>query len=81
MLRDFGFNSVSHFNRAVQLLSPTLLDYVNRSTPRTKLGGKVYTATEYPLPLPENSSGVVRTGAPGVGNVGPAIGSGRGRSR
>ena len=24
------------------------MDYINRSTPRTKLGGKIYTATEYP---------------------------------
>ena len=48
VLRDFGFNSVSDFNKAVQILCPALLDYVNRSTPRTRLGGKLYTATEYP---------------------------------
>src|SRR5258708_265617 len=48
VLRDFAFNSVSDFDKAVRLFSPTLLDYVNRSTPRTKLGGNLYTATEYP---------------------------------
>lgn len=48
VLRDFGIGSISGFNKAVHLLAPKLLDYVNRSTPRTKLGGKLYTATEYP---------------------------------
>jgi alpha-ketoglutarate-dependent taurine dioxygenase len=48
LLRNFNINSVSEFNRMVQRLSPNLLDYVYRSTPRTKLGGKIYTATEYP---------------------------------
>ena len=48
LLRNFNINSVSEFNRMVQIFSPDLLDYVYRSTPRTKLGGKIYTATEYP---------------------------------
>lgn len=48
LLRNFNIQSVSEFNRIVQSLSPDLLDYVYRSTPRTKLGGKIYTATEYP---------------------------------
>lgn len=48
LLRNFGIYSVSGFNKVVQLISPNLLDYVYRSTPRTKLGGKIYTATEYP---------------------------------
>ncbi|MFB1042253.1 TauD/TfdA family dioxygenase [Streptomyces chrestomyceticus] len=48
ILRDFGIRSVSEFNRAVQTFSSDLLDYVHRSTPRTKVGGKLYTATEYP---------------------------------
>lgn len=60
VLRDFGIDSVSDFNRVVTQLSPSLLDYVNRSTPRTKLGGKLYTATEYPadrhIPLHNESS-------------------------
>ncbi|MBT5390677.1 MAG: TauD/TfdA family dioxygenase [Alphaproteobacteria bacterium] len=48
LLRNFGINSVSEFNKFVQILCPKLLDYVYRSTPRTRLGGKIYTATEYP---------------------------------
>ncbi|MFI7115845.1 TauD/TfdA family dioxygenase [Amycolatopsis sp. NPDC049868] len=60
LLRGFGLKSVSDFNKAVQLISPRLLDYVNRSTPRTKLGGKLYTATEYPadksIPMHNESS-------------------------
>lgn len=48
LLRNFNIHSVSEFNRIVQSLCPELLDYVYRSTPRTKLGGKIYTATEYP---------------------------------
>jgi len=48
LLRNFNIFSLSEFNQMLQLLSPELLDYIYRSTPRTKLGGKIYTATEYP---------------------------------
>jgi alpha-ketoglutarate-dependent taurine dioxygenase len=48
LLRNFGIYSVSEFNKIVQIICPNLLDYVYRSTPRTRLGGKIYTATEYP---------------------------------
>ena len=48
LFRNSELSSVSEFNRFVQNLYPQLLDYVYRSTPRTKLGGKIYTATEYP---------------------------------
>jgi alpha-ketoglutarate-dependent taurine dioxygenase len=48
LLRNFNIYSISEFNRIVRSLCPNLLDYVHRSTPRTKLGGKIYTATEYP---------------------------------
>lgn len=48
LLRNFSLRAVSEFNQLAQTFSPNLLDYVNRSTPRTKLGGKIYTATEYP---------------------------------
>lgn len=60
LLRDFEIRSVSDFNRLATSLYPQLQDYVNRSTPRTKLGGKIYTATEYPadrsIPLHNESS-------------------------
>lgn len=48
LFREFALYSVSEFNKVVQSICPHLLDYVYRSTPRTKLGGKIYTATEYP---------------------------------
>lgn len=48
LLRNFNVRAVSEFNKIVQIISPNLLDYVYRSTPRTRLGGKIYTATEYP---------------------------------
>ena len=60
LLRDFGIYSVSEFNEIVQIFNPNLLDYVYRSTPRTKLGGQIYTATEYPadrsIPLHNENS-------------------------
>ena len=48
LFRNFDLYSLSEFNRFVQVLAPNLLEYVYRSTPRTRLGGKIYTATEYP---------------------------------
>ncbi|MFD6887639.1 TauD/TfdA family dioxygenase [Streptomyces sp. NPDC059957] len=60
ILRDLGTNSVSEFNRVVHTFSSELLEYVHRSTPRTKVGGKLYTATEYPadriIPLHNENS-------------------------
>lgn len=48
LLRGFDIHSLSEFNKFSQACSPALLEYTYRSTPRTRLGGKVYTATEYP---------------------------------
>lgn len=48
LIRGFEWSSVSEFNKVAQIVCPELLDYVYRSTPRTRLGGKIYTATEYP---------------------------------
>ncbi len=60
ILRNFNLHSVSEFNRIVQSFTPELLEYVYRSTPRKKLGGKIYTATEYPaervIPLHNENS-------------------------
>lgn len=60
ILRNFSLRSLSEFNAVARTLVPELLDYTNRSTPRTKVGGKIYTATEYPahksiLPHNENA--------------------------
>lgn len=51
VLRNFAVDSASQFNKLAQAISPKLLDYVYRSTPRTSVGGKIYTATEYPPAL------------------------------
>ena len=48
LLRGFNIRSLSEFNKLSKTIVPNLLDYENRSTPRTKLGGKIYTSTEYP---------------------------------
>ena len=60
LLRNFGIYAVSEFNKVVQIICPNLLDYVYRSTPRTRLGDKIYTATEYPadrtIPLHNENS-------------------------
>ncbi|MBS0186125.1 MAG: TauD/TfdA family dioxygenase [Proteobacteria bacterium] len=48
LLRNFDIYAVSEFNRFAQEICPYLLNYTYRSTPRTNLGGKIYTATEYP---------------------------------
>lgn len=49
LFRNFDIYSVSEFNKIAQIICPNLLEYVYRSTPRTKLGGKIYTATDYPM--------------------------------
>lgn len=48
LFRGFDINAVSEFNKFAQIFSDNLLEYVYRSTPRTKLGGRIYSATEYP---------------------------------
>lgn len=48
LIRDFGIDSVEAFERFVSAISGRLLDYTNRSTPRTRVGGNIYTSTEYP---------------------------------
>lgn len=47
LLRGFEVGERS-FARFMEAVSSSLLDYVYRSTPRTAVGQKVYTATEYP---------------------------------
>jgi alpha-ketoglutarate-dependent taurine dioxygenase len=48
LFRGFDINSVSEFNKLAHLFCSNLFSYINRSTPRINLGGKIYTATEYP---------------------------------
>jgi alpha-ketoglutarate-dependent taurine dioxygenase len=51
LLRGFDVTTAVQFSQLCAALSDQLLDYTERSTPRTKVedgGGKVYTSTEYP---------------------------------
>lgn len=60
LLRNFDISSISDFNRFAQTFSPNLLEYIYRSTPRSKLENGIYSATEYPanqqIPLHNENS-------------------------
>src|SRR5215510_2399640 len=51
LFRNFNVDSLDKFKRFVHLISPELLEYQERSTPRTEVSGEIYTATEYPAEL------------------------------
>ena len=48
LFRDAFLDTQDHFERFISTFFPTVLHYVERSTPRTKLSERVYTSTEYP---------------------------------
>ena len=48
LFRNFNVDSIDKFKKFVHLISPELLEYQERSTPRTEVSGEIYTATEYP---------------------------------
>lgn len=48
LFRGFGIGSVARFNALMDSLSDELMEYRERSAPRTQLEGRVYTSTEYP---------------------------------
>ncbi|HKX32175.1 MAG TPA: condensation domain-containing protein, partial [Blastocatellia bacterium] len=48
LFRGFELPSVAAFEQFIKCLSPELMEYRERSTPRTQLGGNIYTSTEYP---------------------------------
>jgi len=48
LFRGFGFGHTAEFEAFASLYCPELQDYVGGNSPRTKVGGHVYTATEYP---------------------------------
>jgi len=51
LLRGFDIATELNFAEFVKQFSKDVLQYVNRSTPRTDLGQGIYTATEYPAGL------------------------------
>jgi alpha-ketoglutarate-dependent taurine dioxygenase len=48
LFRNFRLKSVEQFQEAARVVSPDLLEYNERSSPRTQVSGNIYTSTEYP---------------------------------
>lgn len=48
LFRGFGLNRQAHFEQFLQAISLPLMEYMEGATPRTKMGDKVYTSTEFP---------------------------------
>ncbi len=48
LFRGFNVAGVEEFEKFMTTVAGDLLDYSYRSTPRTKVSGKIYTSTEYP---------------------------------
>jgi alpha-ketoglutarate-dependent taurine dioxygenase len=48
LFRGFNLITVEMFEEFMTVIAGDLLDYSYRSTPRTKVSGKIYTSTEYP---------------------------------
>jgi alpha-ketoglutarate-dependent taurine dioxygenase len=52
LFRGFGLSTAEDFHAAVQALSGDLLEYKERSSPRSAVHGKIYTSTDYPPDQP-----------------------------
>lgn len=48
LFRGFGVASLDRFNEVISALSPGALEYMFRASPRTRVGGNIYTSTDYP---------------------------------
>src|SRR6185369_14150114 len=48
LFRGFDLRTSDHFRSFVTELSPALMPYEDQHTPRSHLGGGVYTSTEFP---------------------------------
>jgi len=48
LLRGFDIDSVSRFEQFVEATSGGALPYAERSSPRSQVGGNIYTSTDYP---------------------------------
>src|SRR5262249_50294149 len=48
LFRGFNIETLEDFEKFIGVLSPELLDYSYRSTPRSQLSGRIYSSTEYP---------------------------------
>ncbi|WP_339511809.1 TauD/TfdA family dioxygenase [Pseudomonas sp. RL_15y_Pfl2_60] len=48
LFRGFSVQSVEQFDQVIAALSPGALEYMFRASPRTRVGGNIYTSTDYP---------------------------------
>ncbi|GGH50414.1 hypothetical protein GCM10008014_15510 [Paenibacillus silvae] len=48
LFRGFQTGSTEEFEQFTKVIAPNLLNYNERSTPRSEVSGQVYTSTEYP---------------------------------
>lgn len=60
LFRKFKVNGSREFEQVVAAVGEPMIEYNNRSTPRTQIRGKIYTSTEYPagetIPLHNENS-------------------------
>ncbi len=52
LLRGFAGEGVAWFERVIEALSGGALEYQFRASPRTRVGGNIYTSTDYPADQP-----------------------------
>src|SRR3954468_1065352 len=48
LFRNFCAGEIAAFEQVSRALSPELLEYRERSSPRSQVGGRIYTSTDYP---------------------------------
>ncbi|MCG3159458.1 MAG: hypothetical protein JMDDDDMK_00447 [Acidobacteria bacterium] len=52
LFRNFGIASIAKFEQFVRVISPELMQYGERSSPRHKVSDSVYTSTDHPADQP-----------------------------
>jgi alpha-ketoglutarate-dependent taurine dioxygenase len=52
LFRNFNVNSIARFEQFAKAISPELMGYGERSSPRHKVSGGVYTSTDHPADQP-----------------------------
>jgi alpha-ketoglutarate-dependent taurine dioxygenase len=52
LFRGFAMETVEQFHQFVEATSSGLLEYKERSSPRSQVSGRIYTSTDYPPDLP-----------------------------
>jgi alpha-ketoglutarate-dependent taurine dioxygenase len=52
LFRGFGVKTAEQLERVISALSTGALEYMFRASPRTRVGGNIYTSTDYPADQP-----------------------------